>query len=116
MSAIDFLHKHNIVHRDIKIANILLNIYGNLKLYNFGLWKLLEPGQKVNDCCGTPITMSPEVALGIEYGFSQDWWSFAIIVYQLMNKIDPYEEPSIDELIKSIVNDDWEFTDEALKN
>ena len=116
MSDIDFLHKHNIVHRDIKMANILLDVDGNLKLCDFGLCKLLEPGQTACDRCGTPVTMSPEVASGAPYRFSPDWWSFAIIIYQLMNKADPYEKPSVDELMKSIVEDAWKFTAEAIKN
>ena len=73
------------------MANILLDIDGNLKLCDFGLCKLLEPGETANNRCGTPITMSPEVIAGKEYRFSPDWWSFGIIVYQLMNKVDPYK-------------------------
>ena len=46
------------------MANILLDDNGSLKLCDFGLCKLLEPGQTACDRCGTPITMSPEVANG----------------------------------------------------
>ena len=54
--------------------------------------------------------MSPEATKGENYRFSVDWWSVGILIYQLMNKTDPYQNPSVDELLKSIVKDDWKFT------
>ena len=66
--------------------------------------------------CGTPVTMSPEVAKGKKYSFSPDWWAYGIIIYQLMNKTDPYKKPTVDELLDSIANDNWKFTSEAIEN
>ena len=58
--------------------------------------------------------MAPEVILGYLYTFMPDWWSVGIVIYQLMNKKSPFEEDNIPQLLQSIVNDRWNFTDEAI--
>ena len=80
---------------DIKMANILLDEKANIMLCDFGMCQKIEPGKIYNNRCGTPIFMAPEVAAGKPYLTSPDWWSVGIIIYQLMNKKSPYEQPTI---------------------
>ena len=58
--------------------------------------------------------MSPEVAKGEMYTLSPDWWSVGIIVYQLMNKVSPYEKSTVEGSLNSIIKDNWRFTEEAI--
>ena len=72
------------------MANILIGNDGSIMLCDFGLCKQIYPGKTANDRCGTPTYMSPEAINGENYRGSTDWWSIGIIIYQLMNKVDPY--------------------------
>ena len=89
------------------MANILIDNDGIIKLCDFGLSKLISPGKTDDERCGTPMTMSPEAVKGDPYRISPDWWAIGIIIYQLMNKKDPFEKPSVPELLESIVKDEW---------
>ncbi|KAI9286216.1 kinase-like domain-containing protein [Umbelopsis sp. AD052] len=85
LMALKFLHKHKIIHRDIKAANILMTDEGNIQLCDFGV-----AGQtsmnclKRNSFVGTPYWMAPEVIReGALYDFKADIWSFGITIYEI---------------------------------
>ena len=80
LHAIRFLHSHELIHLDIKPANVLLNIHGRAKLADFGLAKQLEAVRQfhANTFVGTMRYMSPERLSGSAYSFSSDVWSFAL--------------------------------------
>ncbi|CAK9298728.1 unnamed protein product [Gordionus sp. m RMFG-2023] len=89
--AINFLHRNDIVHRNICPNNILLDD-GHIKLSNFATCKKLGKGKRTKSICGTPLYRAPEMIGSQNYDFSVDWWSFGIILYQLIVRKNPYIE------------------------
>lgn len=83
LEAVCYLHELGIIHRDIKLENILYD-NGVIKLSDFGLSKLLIPGEKIDVACGTLDYASPELLLGDGYGVETDIWSIGIIMHILL--------------------------------
>lgn len=64
ISAVDFLHRNNVVHRDLKPENILITKTKNIKLADFGLSRHLGDGDLLSTSCGSPNYAAPEVICG----------------------------------------------------
>ena len=78
-----FLHKHKLIHRDIKPGNILIHSDGSVKLSDFGISKTIDNTANICDTfVGTAIYMSPERVFGKDYSFSSDIWSLGMVVYE----------------------------------
>ncbi|XP_053503801.1 ribosomal protein S6 kinase-related protein [Ictalurus furcatus] len=82
-SALGFLHDFGVMHRDLKMENILLTDQGHVCLADFGLSRRLERGEKAFTICGTIQYMAPEVLTGGPYSHAADWWSLGILLYTL---------------------------------
>ncbi|RVE63853.1 hypothetical protein OJAV_G00140520 [Oryzias javanicus] len=82
-SAIGFLHDFGVIHRDVKMENILLTDNGHLRLADFGLSRRLERGGRAFTICGTIQYMAPEVLSGGPYNHAADWWSLGILLFSL---------------------------------
>nr|XP_004558246.1 uncharacterized serine/threonine-protein kinase SgK494 isoform X2 [Maylandia zebra] len=82
-SALGFLHDLGIMHRDIKMENILLNDQGHLRLSDFGLSRRLKRGGRAFTICGTIQYMAPEILSGGPYNHAADWWSLGIMLFSL---------------------------------
>lgn len=105
--ALQFLHKHGVVYRDLKLDNILLDAEGHCKLADFGMCKedILE-GATTTTFCGTPDYIAPEILQELEYGASVDWWALGVLMYEMMAGQPPFEADNEDDLFESILHDD----------
>ena len=89
--AIEFLHKKNMIYRDLKLENILLDEKGHVKLTDFGLSKILdEDNEKTFTICGTPQYLAPEVLLKKGYDKAVDWWSLGCVMYEMLSGRLPF--------------------------
>ncbi|KAM3615993.1 uncharacterized protein V6R79_010664 [Siganus canaliculatus] len=79
-SALGFLHDLGIIHRDVKLENILLSDQGHLRLSDFGLSRRLKRGGRAFTICGTIQYMAPEVLGGGPYNHAADWWSLGVVL------------------------------------
>ncbi|XP_055300161.1 protein kinase C-like [Sitodiplosis mosellana] len=105
--AIQFLHRHGVVHRDLKLENVLLDQEGHCKLADFGLCKEgMIDGCTTPTFCGTPNYMAPEILQRLEYGLSVDWWALGVLMYKMMAGQPPFEADNKDNLFESILHDD----------
>ena len=80
----EFLHSKNIVHRDIKLNNILVDHFGYIKLIDFGIAKVMTPGSRTFTIVGTPHYMAPEIILGKGYDYAVDIWAIGICLYEML--------------------------------
>ena len=98
------IHHKNIVHRDIKLDNILLDHNGNVKICDFGVSKLVKPGEKMMEQWGTPAYIAPEILLDRGYkGFGVDVWSAGVVLYSMLYGTVPFKGNNMNELHKLIV-------------
>ena len=89
-SGMSYLHSHKVIHRDLKLENILLDEYLNPKISDFGLSKIIDflsismNVQSQRGLKGTPIYIAPEIYAEEEYSKSSDVYAFAFIVYEII--------------------------------
>lgn len=90
--ALAYLHRMNVIHRDLKAANVLITAIGKVMLCDFGVSALLVTSQsKRNTLVGTPYWMAPEVAQPIPaYDTKADIWSLGITIYEMVTGSPPH--------------------------
>ncbi|XP_040920767.1 hormonally up-regulated neu tumor-associated kinase [Toxotes jaculatrix] len=110
LSAVEHLHKHGIVHRDLKIENFLLDEHNNIKIVDFGLSNTLKAEslslELLNTQCGSPAYAAPELLAHRKYGPKVDVWSVGVSMFAMLTGTLPFTvEPfNIKQLHQKMVN------------
>ena len=108
--ALDFIHKHQIAHRDVKPENMLLTENNTIKMIDFGLSNQYNKGSMLKTPCGSPCYAAPEMLLVRKYAGSHvDIWSAGITLYAMVCGYLPFEDPNNEKLYKKIVECKLEF-------
>ena len=100
-----------VVHRDIKLENILLDATGNVKICDFGVSRQLQTGrERMKEQCGTPAYIAPEILLDEGYtGFKVDMWSAGVCLYAMLIGSVPFKASTMSQLQALIVKGDYDF-------
>lgn len=102
-SALDYCHKNNVVHRDLKIENIMINHKGEIKIIDFGLSNLYMPQKLLKTYCGSLYFAAPELLSAEPYvGPEVDVWSFGVVLYVLVCGKVPFDDPVVSALHEKI--------------
>lgn len=108
-----YLHARNILHRDIKLDNILLDGKGQVKIADFGVSKQVRQGEVMREQCGTPAYIAPEIIRDRGYtGFKADLWSAGVVLYALLYGTVPFKANNMQDLHKLILSAKYNLKDE----
>jgi serine/threonine protein kinase len=123
VSGLHYLHKNKIMHRDLKLDNILVNFHSDedkknfnmlsteIKIIDFGFARYLQDDELAQSVLGSPITMDPQILQKLKkidsketFGYDEkaDIWSLGTIAYELLIGVPPFDANSYDELLEKI--------------
>jgi protein-serine/threonine kinase len=127
--ALEYLHFKGIIHRDVKLENIIMHASGHIMLTDFDLSlssdKIIhrcivkkyshekglcsEPNIVSDRQVGTSMYMAPEIVCGKTYGPMIDWWSYGILIYEMLYGISPFEGKNVYDTFNLIIQCHLEF-------
>lgn len=111
ISALEYIHGHGYIFRDLKPENVLLRGDGHLLLADFGLCKYVADRNGVTDTfCGTHNFLAPEILEGYSYGFEMDWWALGVLMHEMLLGALPFYDPNLCNLYKKIIHDDLDLS------
>jgi polo-like kinase 1 len=114
LTSIQYMHKLNVIHRDLKLGNLFLDKHLRVKVGDFGLaTKLNSSDEKRKTICGTPNYIAPEVIEGDKekrgHSFEVDVWSMGVICYTLLVGKPPYESKDVKSTYQRILRNEYSF-------
>lgn len=105
-----YLHRHRIMHRDLKLANLFLNDEMVIKIGDFGLAsRIAKEGEKKKTLCGTPNYIAPEILAKRGHSYEVDCWSLGCIVYTLLVGRPPFETSNLKDTYERIQKNEYQI-------
>ncbi|KAJ6654604.1 hypothetical protein lerEdw1_006757 [Lerista edwardsae] len=107
---LQFLHEKQIIYRDLKLDNLLLDARGFVKIADFGLCKEgMGFGDRTSTFCGTPEFLAPEVLTDPSYTRAVDWWGLGVLIFEMLVGECPFPGDNEEEVFDSIVNEEVRY-------
>ncbi|KAL6861355.1 hypothetical protein ACP4OV_017055 [Aristida adscensionis] len=102
-AGVGYCHRNMVVHRDLKMENVLMDARGDVKIVDFGFAKFFIHGQFLSSCCGSPAYAAPELHERRKYiGPQVDVWSLGVILYGMVCGCLPFDDADMSQLKRSI--------------
>lgn len=113
VNSLQYLHRHLVIHRDLKLGNLFIDKHMRLKVGDFGLAAKLEnPTEKRMTVCGTPNYIAPELLNGKKgHSFEVDIWSTGIILYTFLVGKPPFQSKDVKSTYKRILSNVYTYPD-----
>ena len=106
--AFQSMHQNNILYRDLKPENLLLDINGYLKVTDFGFAK--KTIDRTYTFCGTPDYLAPEIIANDGHHIGADWWTLGVFIYEMLTGETPfYDEDGPSEMYEKILDLDYTY-------
>ena len=116
IEGLKYIHKKKIVHRDIKLDNILIDLSNTVKICDFGVSRKLSNGDIMYEHCGTPAYIAPEIFENKGYeGYLCDIWSAGVTLYYMLSGSQPFRANSMKELEKKVMKGKFDEIEEVSK-
>jgi serine/threonine protein kinase len=108
MEALQYIHSQGVIHRDIKLDNILIDLNNTIKICDFGVSRSVVPGDIMHDQCGTPAYIAPEILRNQGYeGFGVDVWSAGVVLYAMLSGTVPFKATNMTDLHRIILSGNY---------
>ncbi|KAI8841753.1 kinase-like domain-containing protein [Chytridium lagenaria] len=112
VKGLEYLHERKIMHRDLKLSNILLTEDFDVKIADFGLaCRLNDNAGEQRTMCGTPNYISPEVIMRHSYGPATDVWSLGCMFYTVLIGRPPFDSNVVKSTLNKVLSADFELPD-----
>lgn len=90
--AFEYLHSNNVIYRDLKPENVIMDVNGYIKITDFGLAKRISAVESTKSFVGTPDYFCPEMIKRKGHSFMVDWWTLGIFTYELLIGKPPFTD------------------------